>query len=112
MLQVAKYSFISHRKERPIHFFTMILEELVGSFVCLCSSVIAQTPPIAREQKQFRQTFEETDEQDEVHDGLVHREYQKGHSQSSLIMNTISPLRCRLMSYNLADMSPNRFYEV
>ena len=55
----------------------MILEELVGSFVCLCSSVIAQTPPIAREQKQFRQTLEETDEQDEVHDGLVHREYEQ-----------------------------------
>ena len=55
----------------------MILEELVGSFLSLCSSVIAQTPPISREQRQFRLIFDETDEQDEVHDGLIHREYEQ-----------------------------------
>ena len=55
----------------------MILEELVGSFLSLCSSVIAQTPPISREQRQFRLIFDETDEQDEVHDSLIHREYEQ-----------------------------------
>ena len=61
----------------------MILEELVGSFLAVCSSVIAQTPPISREQRQFRLTFDETDEQDEVHDSLIHREYEQS-TQSEL----------------------------
>ena len=61
----------------------MILEELVGSFLSLCSGVITQTPPISREQRQFRLIFDETDEQDEVHDGLIHREY-KQRTQSEL----------------------------
>ena len=61
----------------------MILEELVGSFLSLCSSVIAQTPPISREQRQFRLILDETDEQDEVHDGLIHREYEQ-RTQSEL----------------------------
>ena len=61
----------------------MILEELVGSFLSLCSSVIAQTPPISRQQRQFRLIFDETDEQDEVHDGLIHREYEQ-RAQSEL----------------------------
>ena len=61
----------------------MILEELVGSFLSLCSSVIAQTPPIFQEQRQFRLIFDETDEQDEVHDGLIHQEYEQ-RTQSEL----------------------------
>ena len=61
----------------------MILEELFGSILSLCSSVITQTPPIFREHGQFRLIFEETDEQDEVHDGLVHREYEQ-RTQSEL----------------------------
>ena len=61
----------------------MILEELVGSFLSLCSSVITQTPPVSREQRQFRLIFDETDEQDEVHDGLIHREYEQ-RTQSEL----------------------------
>ena len=59
----------------------MILEELVGSVLSLCSSLITQTPPLSREQsqRQFRLIFEDTDEQDEVHDvdGLIHREYEQ-----------------------------------
>ena len=59
----------------------MILEELAGSVLSLCSSLITQTPPLSREQsqRQFRLIFEDTDEQDEVHDvdGLIHREYEQ-----------------------------------
>ena len=66
----------------------MILEELVGSFLSVCSSVIAQTPPISREQRQFRLIFDETDE-DEVHDGLIHREYEQ-RTQSEYYVDDIS----------------------
>ena len=55
----------------------MILEELVGSVLSLCSSFITQTPPIHREQRQFTLIFGETHEQDEVYDGLIHREYEQ-----------------------------------
>lgn len=52
----------------------MILEELFGSFLSLCSSLITQTPPISRQQRQFRLIFEETDDHDE---GLIHREFEQ-----------------------------------
>ena len=55
----------------------MILEELVGSFLTLLSSVITHAPPISREQRQLRLIFEETEEQDEVHDNLIHQEYEQ-----------------------------------
>jgi hypothetical protein len=55
----------------------MILEELVGSFLTLFSSVITHAPPISREQRQLRLIFEETEEQDEVHDNLIHQEYEQ-----------------------------------
>ena len=70
----------------------MILEELVGSFLSVCSSVIAQTPPICREQRQFRLIFDETDEQDEVHDGLIHREYEDDIS-ASVQTDVVQPSR-------------------
>ncbi|CAB3989533.1 Hypothetical predicted protein [Paramuricea clavata] len=55
----------------------MILEELVSSFLSFCSSLMIQTPPIHREQRQFTLIFEETHEQNEVYDGLIHREYEQ-----------------------------------
>ena len=45
--------------------------------------MITQTPPVSREQRQFRLIFDETNEQDEVHDGLIHREYEQ-RTQSEL----------------------------
>ena len=57
----------------------MILEELIGCFVSLSTSVILPTPPISREilQREYRSIFEEDPERDEVYDGLIHREYEE-----------------------------------
>jgi hypothetical protein len=57
----------------------MILEELVGSFVSLVSSLIIQTPPISREnlQKDYAILHEENLEQSEAFDELIHREYEQ-----------------------------------
>ena len=57
----------------------MFLEELVGSCVALISSLIAQTPPISRGNLQREHTLisEPNPEQDEVYDGLIHREYEQ-----------------------------------
>ena len=55
----------------------MILEELIGSFVSLFSSLISQTPPISSEtqQREYGLLFEPNPEREDVYDGLIHREY-------------------------------------
>ena len=55
----------------------MILEELIGSFVALFSSLIAQTPPISSEtqQRDYGLLLEPNPEREDVYDGLIHREY-------------------------------------
>ena len=57
----------------------MFLEELVGSCVALVSSLITQTPPISREnlQREYSLISVPNPEQDEVYDGLIHREYEQ-----------------------------------
>ncbi len=57
----------------------MFLEELVGSCVALVSSLITQTPPISREnlQREYSLLSVPNPEQDEVYDGLIHREYEQ-----------------------------------
>ena len=57
----------------------MILEEFIGCFVALISSVFVETPQISREtlQRDYTLIFEENPEQDELYDGLIHREYEK-----------------------------------
>ncbi len=57
----------------------MFLEELVGSFVALVSSLIIQTPAISREnlQREYTLISVPNPEQDEVYDGLIHREYEQ-----------------------------------
>ena len=55
----------------------MILEELIGCFLSLFSSLIAQTPPISSEtqQRDHGLLLEPNPERDDVYDGLIHREY-------------------------------------
>ena len=55
----------------------MILEEIVGSFVSIVSSLFVQTPSISRENQQRQYTLinDANREQEEVYDGLIHREY-------------------------------------
>ncbi|CAB4025937.1 Hypothetical predicted protein [Paramuricea clavata] len=57
----------------------MILEELFGSCVALVSRLIIQTPPISREnlQREYTLISVPNREQDEVYDGLIHREYEQ-----------------------------------
>ena len=56
----------------------MILEELIGSFLSLFSSLIGQTPTISSETQQRDNglLFEPNPEREDVYDdGLIHREY-------------------------------------
>ena len=55
----------------------MILEEIIGSFVALFSSLVAQTPPISSEthQRDCSLLFEENSEEEVICDGLIHQEY-------------------------------------
>jgi hypothetical protein len=57
----------------------MILEELFGSCVAIVSRLIIQTPPISREnlQREYTLISVPNPEQDEVYDGLIHREYEQ-----------------------------------
>ncbi|CAB4004918.1 Hypothetical predicted protein [Paramuricea clavata] len=57
----------------------MILEEPFGSCVAIVSRLIIQTPPISREnlQREYTLIFVPNPEQDEVYDGLIHREYKQ-----------------------------------
>ena len=57
----------------------MFLEEVVGSCAALVSSLITQTPPISREnlQREYTLISVPNAEQDEVYDGLIHREYEQ-----------------------------------
>ena len=55
----------------------MIFEELVGSLISLCSSLIIKTPTISQERQQPRLIFEESYEEDEVCEGLIHLEYEE-----------------------------------
>ncbi|CAB4045940.1 Hypothetical predicted protein, partial [Paramuricea clavata] len=62
----------------------MILEELVGSLVALFSSWIIQIPSISGEDSQRESTlFKRNPEQDEVYDGLIHREYEQDEPTSN-----------------------------
>ena len=54
----------------------MILEELVGSLISLCSSLIIKAPAISQQRQQLRLIFEETYEE-EVCEGLIHLEYEE-----------------------------------
>ena len=58
----------------------MILEELIGSFLSLFSSLISQTPPISSEtqQRDSGLIFESNPEREDIYDGLIHREYDQG----------------------------------
>ena len=55
----------------------MILEEIIGSFVSLFSGLITQTLPISSEtqQRDYCLLFETNPEEEDVYDGLIHREY-------------------------------------
>jgi hypothetical protein len=57
----------------------MFLEEVFGSCAALFSSLIIQTPPISREnlQREYTLISVPNPEQDEVYDGLIHREYEQ-----------------------------------
>lgn len=57
----------------------MIVEELFGSLVSLVSSFVLNAPSISNENIQGDHTliFEENSEREEVHDGLIHREYEQ-----------------------------------
>ena len=64
----------------------MILEEIVGSFVSLLSSLFAQTPPpISREihQREYTLIYDVNPEEEEVPDGLTHQEYEPETPQES-----------------------------
>ena len=65
----------------------MILEELVGSFVSLFSRMIIQTPAISRENLHTESGCLENSEQDEVCDGLIHREYNEQRAPTELQYN-------------------------
>ena len=54
----------------------MIFEELVGSFISLCSSLMIKTPTISQERQQPKLIFEESYE-DDVCEGLIHLEYEE-----------------------------------
>ena len=56
----------------------MILEELIGSFVALVSSLLAQAPPISRQnvQREYTLISVPNSEQEEVSNGLIHSEYE------------------------------------
>ena len=60
----------------------MILEEIIGSFVSLFSSLIAQTPPISSvtQQRDCCLLFEANSEREDAYDGLIHREYEQERS--------------------------------
>ena len=56
----------------------MILEEIVGSFVSLLSTLFVQTPPpISREihQREYTLIYDVNPEQEEVPNDLIHRQY-------------------------------------
>ena len=65
----------------------MILEELVGSFVSLFSRVVIQAPEISRENLHTESGSLENYEQDEVCDGLIHREYNEQTAPTELQCN-------------------------
>ena len=56
----------------------MILEEIIGCFVSLSTSLIVQTPPISRKnlRREYR-LISEVPGRDEVCDGQIHREYEE-----------------------------------
>ena len=56
----------------------MILEELIGSCVALVSTLLAQAPPISREnlQREYTLISVPNSEQEEVKNGLIHSEYE------------------------------------
>ena len=62
----------------------MFLEELVGSFVSLFASLITQTPAISRENLQTECGILENDE---IYDGLIHREFDEQTSSAGLPYN-------------------------
>ena len=57
----------------------MILEELIGSWVALVSSLLAQTPPISQEnlQREYILISQPNPEQEEAINGLIHSEYEQ-----------------------------------
>ena len=55
----------------------MIFEEILGSLISLCSCLITRTPTISQQQQQLKLIFEETNEEDEVCEGLIHLEYEE-----------------------------------
>ena len=64
----------------------MILEEIVGSFVSLLSTLFVQTPPpISRQihQQEYTLIYDVNPEEDEVPDDLIHREYETETPQES-----------------------------
>ena len=56
----------------------MILEEIVGGFVSILTSLFIQAPLISHENQQLQYTlfYDTNPEQEEVNDGLIHREYE------------------------------------
>ena len=69
----------------------MILEELVGSLVSLGSSLIAQTPPLSRQCRQRYDwlIFEDSREDEESYEDLIHREYEEEETQEVPYYETI-----------------------
>ena len=57
----------------------MILEELIGSWVALVSSLFTHAPPISREnlQREYRLISVTNPEQEEAINGLIHSEYEQ-----------------------------------
>ena len=71
-------NFIAELNNYKIYTDIMILEEIVGSFVSLLSSLFVQTPPISREihQREYTLIYDVNPEEEEVSNGLIHREYE------------------------------------
>ena len=69
----------------------MILEELVGALVSLASLLIVQAPPLSRQCPQIYDwlIFEESREDDEGYEDLIHREYEEEERQEIPYYETI-----------------------
>ena len=69
----------------------MILEELVGALVALGSSLIIQTPSLSRQCRPTYEwlVFEDSREDEEGYDGLIHREYEEEETQDTPYYETV-----------------------
>ena len=73
------------------HSIVMMLEELVGALLSLGSSLIAQTPPLSRQCRPRYDwlIFQDSREDEESYEGLIHREYEEEMTQKIPYYETI-----------------------